>query len=423
MSLLWLGTLGLGLIACLFILWPMVSVKRQQQGEQAMRKQANITLFQQQQADLQRQLQAAEIDAEQLALLEQEAAAELLQQATDEKVVRATNSRGGVAVLAASCIALLLGAVWFYQFNGAEDDLLITQQLQLKLAADDKALRAGQPLDGQLAEQLLRHIEFKLQREPDNQQYLYLKANTAVELKQFDQAVQAYKAMIEQEESAHIMAELAQLLHYMMRGKFTPEIDLLLDKSLQQDPENMLALELRGLKLFQAKDYQGAIRAWGKVFLKAGPESLKGRSVAGGIQRARQLLTAAGGDAGLQATAKPAAKAVKPGLKLRVALAEGLSLAAEQTVFIYARAWQGAPMPLAIARHKVADLPLELELTDAMAMAPNLKLSGFKQLELIARVSLDGRPKAQKGDYQASLGPVSSADTKQVYQLLISTPI
>jgi len=401
----------------------MVSVKRQEQDEQAMRKQVNIALFRQQQADLQRQLQAAEIDSDQLALLEQEAASELLQQAADEQIVRAASSRGGVAVLASSCIVLVLGALWFYQFNGAEDDLIITQQLRLKLAADDKALREGQPLDSKLAEQLLRHIEAKLQHEPGNQQYLYLKANTAVELKQFDKALQAYKMMIQQEESAHIMAELAQLLHYLMQGKFTPEIDLLLDKSLQQDPENMLALELRGLKLFQAKDFKGAIRAWGKVFLKAGPESLKGRAVAGGIQRARQLLAAEDGDTGLLVAAKTAAKAMKPGLKLRVALAEGLNLAAEQTVFIYARAWQGAPMPLAIARHKVADLPLELELTDAMAMAPNLRLSGFKQLELIARVSMDGRPKAQKGDYQASLGPVSSADTKQVYQLLISTPI
>lgn len=78
----------------------------------------------------------------------------------------------------------------------------------------------------------------------------------------------------------------------------------------------------------------------------------------------------------------------------------------EDTVFIFAKAAQGPKMPLAIVRKQVKDLPYRFELTDAMAMAPQFKLSGFSDVVVGARVSRSGEAMPQAGDWSGQSQPV-----------------
>lgn len=79
-------------------------------------------------------------------------------------------------------------------------------------------------------------------------------------------------------------------------------------------------------------------------------------------------------------------------------------------------------MPLAIARIKVKDLPAEIELSEAMAMAPGMSIATFPQLELVARVSASGQAIPQAGDWQSTLGPVANSSTEQ-HRIEINTQI
>jgi len=65
-------------------------------------------------------------------------------------------------------------------------------------------------------------------------------------------------------------------------------------------------------------------------------------------------------------------------------------------------------MPLAVVRKQVRDLPVEVTLSDAMAMMPERKLSSFDQIVIGARISRTGQPMPAPGDLQGLSEPISS---------------
>ena len=93
--------------------------------------------------------------------------------------------------------------------------------------------------------------------------------------------------------------------------------------------------------------------------------------------------------------------------------------APDDTVFVYAKAANGPPMPLAVARKRVADLPLRVTLDDSMAMMPQMRLSAFEQVLVGARISKSGQAMPQSGDLQSDEIETAS-DTKDNIQLLIN---
>lgn len=88
------------------------------------------------------------------------------------------------------------------------------------------------------------------------------------------------------------------------------------------------------------------------------------------------------------------------------------------TLFVFAKAARGPPMPLAIARLTAAQLPTIVTLTDAMAMVPSMTLSRFSQIVVGARISKSGNAIAERGDLQ-TVSATTSAQAEPV-QLIIA---
>lgn len=108
-------------------------------------------------------------------------------------------------------------------------------------------------------------------------------------------------------------------------------------------------------------------------------------------------------------------------LTVRVELAAALKdkVKPDDTVFIFARASNGPPMPLAAKRVTVAQLPIEVELSDADAMMPQMKLSDFTEVQLVARVSRTGQP--THGEWIGQGSPLATA-TQATQHLTIDSP-
>ena len=123
---------------------------------------------------------------------------------------------------------------------------------------------------------------------------------------------------------------------------------------------------------------------------------------------------------------KSSKPAVANGVEIKVAVDMTAELKAtakpNDTVFIYAQALSGPKMPLAIARKIVSELPVTVILNDSMTMMPNMKLSNFPKIKLLARVSASGNAMPQAGDLIGSLDSVELID-KTAHKIIINDAI
>lgn len=91
-------------------------------------------------------------------------------------------------------------------------------------------------------------------------------------------------------------------------------------------------------------------------------------------------------------------------IRVAVAVDEGLAaeLSPDMTVFVFARALSGPPMPLAARRLRVGDLPTQLVLDDQASVMPQMKLSGAPQVRLAARISQSSTAMPTAGDLESA---------------------
>ena len=93
------------------------------------------------------------------------------------------------------------------------------------------------------------------------------------------------------------------------------------------------------------------------------------------------------------------------------------------TLFVIARP-AGGGIPLAVVRRPATALPLSVRLDDAVSMSPERKLSEAAEVEVVARLSLSGRPIAGAGDWEwrsATLTP-AAADAPIRLQARLAPP-
>lgn len=179
----------------------------------------------------------------------------------------------------------------------------------------------------------------------------------------------------------------------------------LLKRAVQMHPDSQRGLWLLGISDFQRGQYRDAAATWRLLQ----PQLEPGSNVAKAVAEQIAVADARAGGAPAGASSTAAVQAPQgAALQVRVALAPALKdkLLPGDTLFVYARAEQGPPMPLAVARVDAARLPASVTLTDAMAMTPSMRLSSVARVFVGARISHSGQPIAKSGDLEGDAGIV-----------------
>jgi cytochrome c-type biogenesis protein CcmH len=242
-------------------------------------------------------------------------------------------------------------------------------------------------------ETLVGRLAARLRENPDDADGWKLLGRSYSALGRFDLAADAYaKAAVRAPRDAQLLVDFADALAMARGQRLEGEPEKLIRRALEIEPNNLKGLALAGTGAFERKDYAQAAAYWGRMLPLVPADSEDARMIQQNVSEARQL---AGDTKALQGTVSLA-----PQLKGKAA--------ADDTVFVFARAADGPPMPLAVARARVRDLPYSFRLDDTMAMTPAMKLSAFPKVVVGARVSKSGNATAQPGDLQGASAPVAN---------------
>jgi cytochrome c-type biogenesis protein CcmH len=410
MSLFGLGAVLLVLLAVAFIAGPL---RRAAVGAPLgdLRRAGNLEAWREARAELELQRQQGRIDAAEQARAQRELDRRLLAE-TDAPVHGVNDASGGRRALLLGMLLVPLAAVMLYAALGAHSQVELNAALAALERIEDPAGRSTRLVA------LLPQLEAAARGRDEEGQYRFLLARSYMTLGRYAEAAAYYEALTtEYPQDAGLLAQQAQALYLAGGRVLSPAVQALIDRALAIDPAQITLLGMVGMDRFQAGDFAGAIATWEKLLSQLPADAPDAAVIRDGIAMARaragggelvaeHAAQSAGAVAAVQGGDASTAPADASGLRVAVSIAEGLQVPAEGTVFVFARAVNGPPMPLAVARFAVDELPREVRLDDSMAMAPGMKLSLFDQVTVTARISRSGTVTAAPGDAEGSSGPL-----------------
>ncbi|CAG8867979.1 hypothetical protein PS627_02740 [Pseudomonas fluorescens] len=384
---------GLLLLAALgFLLIPVLRGRRQQHEED--RTALNVALYQERVAELATQHEAGALDAGQLDKGRDEAARELLADTENAEPAREGRLGRPLPLLVAMLVPLL--GLGLYLHFGAADKVELTRQF----AEAPKSMQ-----------DMTTRLERAVAAQPGSAEGLYFLGRAYMADQRPADAAKAFeRAVAVGGRQPELLGQWAQALYFANGKQWNPQLQALSDEALKADPKEVTSLGLLGIAAFEGERYQEAIGYWQRLLAQLPEGDASRAALQGGIDRAAEKLQVSGGTP---------VQAVR--LKVRVELAPALieKVRPDDTVFIFARASNGPPMPLAAKRVTVAQLPIEVELSDADAMLAQMKLSDFAEVQLVARVSRAGQPTQGEWIGQSAALP---SNTQAAQNLIIDSP-
>lgn len=396
----WLAAGLLLLVALSFLLIPVLRGRRAQREED--RTALNVALYQERVAELQTQQEEGVLTSAQMDAGRAEAARELLADTEGADAPRVSRL-GKPAPLLAAILVPVLGLGLYLHF-GASDKVELTREF------------AQAP---QSMEEMTRRLERAVAAQPDSAEGLYFLGRTYMAQDRPADAAKIFERTVAVAgRQPELLGQWAQAQYFADNKKWSDKVQALTDEALKADPKEVTSLGLLGIAAFEGERYQEAIEYWNRLLAQLPPEDSSRAALQGGITRASEKLQESGG----KVAEAPAAVAKTAALlKVRIDLAPDLKAKVQpgDSVFIFARATSGPPAPLAAKRLTVADLPATVELGDADAMMPQLKLSNFPEVQLVARISRAGKPTA--GEWIGRSQPLASSTTAP-QQLTIDSP-
>lgn len=343
-------------------------------------------IFRAQFAEIEQDLASGVLDVAQYALAKTELERRMLDEVTSSPLA-ATDAKPDRRLAVILVFLVPLTAFWLYVKIGNPEAIV---------NPTGAAMMDGKPMTQADVEGLLASLAAKLEKNPDDGAGWVLLGNSYVKIGKYAEAVKAYEQATKKiTDNAQLYADYADALAATNDYKLEGLPVELANQALKIDARNIKAKMLLATAAYDRQDYKEAIALWEKIITELPKEAEIIPDIKAAIAKAQSL-------AGETKSTSVQKVAVNAGIRGTVRLSPALTKAldANATLFVFARATQGAPMPIAIVRASAKDLPYQFQLDDTSAIMPSNKLSQADAVVVVARISKSGDAKPISGDLQ-----------------------
>jgi len=420
---------GIFVVTALLFIIPTLLRNRDTQLEYIEHDAVNITVYRDQIAELDNDLENDILTQEQYNKSKQELQQRMLQDVSErEKMIIKKNKKiHNIAISTFIALTLPLAAVFLYLVIGDTRGLL--PQAQLANATQmNRGSGGDSPAGHDNFSSVLENLIARLEKNPEDIEGWVMLGRTYAIMERYTEASNTYAKLAELvPNNPQILSDYADVLAMKNQGSLAGKPAELIYEALRIDPQYPKALALAGTIEFEQGKFEQAAAHWEKLLEVIPADSQLANSVKTSIAEARLLASGGKGITTQQqakatnsqqeintqpekitsdapVTTAPASLSVSGQVTISQELASKAS--ANDTLFIYARAKSGPKMPLAILRLKASDLPATFKLTDDMAMTPTMKMSSFPEVVIEARISKSGQAVPASGDLQGFSDPV-----------------
>lgn len=284
-------------------------------------------------------------------------------------------------------VIVVLIVVAIYALTGHYQQLQHWQHAQRNLQqyGERALLNQGEPLSEDEIEAFALGLRTKLAKGGDDAVAWMLLGRIRMSQGGIEEAVAAFEnALRLTPERSALLLSYAQALIILGDENSLARAGRAVARVMVKEPENTDALSLMALIAYEKGDMAEATTAW-QLLLQRLPKSDPR------YDAVKERLLELGAD-------------IKTGgrqIKVKLYVAPELKLAnPDASLFLFARAINGAPLPLAVQRIPLPEGEVELVLTEHMAMQTAWSLANADQVEVVARMSQSGTVDQRPGDIQ-----------------------
>lgn len=403
------------LCSCVLLVAALVPFLRSQfsrnkkEGQGWSRDSLNTSLYQRQLDELRLASETGLVDEPQE--LVSELQQRLLQDVPLEAMVAARQQTNPRRLALWITVLVTAGSVGGYALLGAygrvSEWLAVSErlpELSRKVMAAEQSPNARDLQDFSLA------LRTRLASFPEDPRGWYLLARLAMAQQQPENAIGAlHRAYRQSPGDPQITTSYAQLLARSGDPMLQQQAQVMMERLLAADPDNLQAWSLYAFMAYEQQDYARSLARWQQLLARLDPADERYPMVQRTIGVIREKL-----DGGI---------AVKDGpvYRITIALGEQVELPPQGFLFVFAQQVDGAPMPIAAKKLPLTSFPVTLTLSDEDAMLPQLKLSQQSRFVVTARISEDGNVAAASGEWQGRSQVIDASESGQDIAIMINS--
>jgi cytochrome c-type biogenesis protein CcmI len=418
----WVSFALLTLLAVAFVALPFLSKER----IQSLTYNANselIAIYHQRLGELANDLANQRIDQANHDESVIELKRRLLNELSPEKSLM---SKGNNRIFALTGSAFLIAfTAIFYTATGSQQQLQNWHSAMDNLPAygERAVMQKGEPLTQNELQAFALGLRTKLDQSGDDQVAWMLLGRVAMSLNEYDMAQQSFDKVLRLDpDNMPVLISYSQVLLLEGSEANMTRAAGMLSKVLKDDPTNLDAISLLALIAYERHDWLQAKSAFEVLLNSMDEQDSRYGMIAQRITEIEQNISAENTQQQVQQSSDEDNNAVQTSaIKITVNLAPQFTdkLPTQGTLFVFAKAANGPPMPLAVVKLTDYSFPIEVQLSDSNAMVAGLTLSSVDKIILTARISKDASVMPSTGELEGRSDVLERSQTK-AYDLLIN---